>query len=113
MRPLLYFILILTTGAIAHAHAFIDHTEPRVGSTVSIPPAHVKLWMTEDLEPAFSQMQVFDAKGAEIDRKDTVVSGATMAVSLPKTGPGIYLVKWKAVATDTHQTSGTFSFTIQ
>ncbi len=70
-------------------------------------------WMTEELDTAFSKLQVFDAHGTEIDKKDIDVSGATMTVSLPKLGPGIYRVSWKAVATDTHKTSGTFSFTVQ
>lgn len=113
MRNLFIPILVLATGAIARAHAFIDHTQPRVGSIVHQPPAEVKLWMTEDLEPSFSKVEVFNPQGAEVDKKNTAVSGATMKVSLPTLPPGTYLVKWKAVATDTHKTSGTFNFTLQ
>jgi hypothetical protein len=40
--------------------------------------------MTEGLEPAFSKLQVFDAKGTEVGKKDTKVNGSTMKVSLPK-----------------------------
>jgi methionine-rich copper-binding protein CopC len=69
--------------------------------------------MTEDLEPAFTKLQVFDAQNHEVDKKDAKISGATMTVSLPKLAPGIYLVKWSAVATDTHHTNGTFNFTVQ
>ena len=112
MRNLLFFILIFATGAAARAHAFLDHADPRVGSTVAA-PGRVELWMTEDLEPAFTTLRVFDSQGHEIDRKDATISGATMIVSLPPLGPGTYLVKWKAVATDTHITSGTFKFTVQ
>ena len=59
------------------------------------------------------RLQVFDAKGIEVDKKDTRVNGATMAVSLQKLSAGTYHVAWQAVATDTHKTSGTFDFTIQ
>jgi methionine-rich copper-binding protein CopC len=69
--------------------------------------------MTEELEPAFSYVQVFDGFHHQVDRKDDKISGSTMTVSLPKLAAGTYLVKWKAVATDTHHTSGTFTFTVR
>jgi methionine-rich copper-binding protein CopC len=111
-RLLLLAVLALATGSVARAHAFLDHADPRVGSTVAAPD-HVELWMTEGLEPAFTKVQVFDAQGREVDRKDARISGTTMLVSLPRLAPGDYLVKWKAVATDTHRTSGTFPFTVK
>jgi methionine-rich copper-binding protein CopC len=103
--------LVFTWAERAQAHAFLDHAEPRVGSTVAS-PSLVELWMTEDLEPIFSTVQVFDAQGREVDEKDLKIRGATMVVSLPKLEAGTFLVKWKAVATDTHRTSGTFNFTV-
>ena len=110
-RFLIPFFLLGVTS-LARAHAFLDHAEPRVGSTVAAPD-HVELWMTEDLEPAFTKVKVFDSQNQEIDKKDTRISGATMTVSLPKLAPGTYLVKWSAVAVDTHHTTGTFSFTVK
>jgi hypothetical protein len=112
MRLLLIVILTVSATSLGRAHAFLDHADPRVGSTVAA-PSQVELWMTEDLEPAFTRIQVFDSQGGEVDKKDAKISGATMIVSLPKLGPGTYLVKWKAVATDTHKTTGTFKFTVQ
>jgi methionine-rich copper-binding protein CopC len=113
MRNILTLIFGLAGMSLAQAHAFLDHAAPRVGSTSSQSPPEVTLWMTEELEPAFSRVQVFDAKGTEVDRKDDKVSAATMSVSVPKLTPGTYLVKWKAVATDTHRTAGTFKFTVE
>jgi methionine-rich copper-binding protein CopC len=97
----------------AEAHAFLDYADPKVGSTIHDPPSQVTVWMTENLEPAFSGLQVFDAKGTEVDKKDTRVNGATMAVSVQTLSAGTYHVAWQAIATDTHKTSGTFDFTIQ
>lgn len=97
----------------AEAHAFLDRADPKVGSTLHEPPSQVTVWMTEALEPAFSRLQVFDAKGVEVDKKDTRVNGATMVVSLQKLPAGTYHVSWQVVAVDTHKTSGTFDFTIQ
>jgi methionine-rich copper-binding protein CopC len=95
----------------AGAHAFLDHAEPRVGSTVPA-PSQVKIWFTEELEGAFSKIQVFDANGKEVDSGKSKVDAAVMTVSLPHLPPGQYKVKWSAVATDTHHTTGTFGFKI-
>jgi methionine-rich copper-binding protein CopC len=108
------FLLIFSLGLLsrAQAHAFLDHAMPRVGST-GPSPATVKLWMTEELEPAFCRIQVLDGSGHEVDRHDAKISGATMTLSLPALAPGTYKVAWKAIATDTHKTTGTFTFTVQ
>jgi copper resistance protein C len=112
-----HFIIVLIFSfvfvRVAEAHAFLNHADPKVGSTLLDPPSEVTVWMTENLEAAFSRLQVFDAKGVEIDKKDTRVNGATMTVSLQKLTAGTHHVSWQAVATDTHKTSGTFDFTIQ
>jgi hypothetical protein len=112
IRPILILTLSLTSISMAEAHAFLDHADPKVGSTVS-PPSQVKVFMTEELEGAFSKLEVFDAKGAEVDKKDIKVSDATMTVSVPTLPAGTYKVKWSAVAVDTHHTTGTFTFTVQ
>jgi methionine-rich copper-binding protein CopC len=110
----LVFMLAATT--LAQAHAFLDHSDPKVGSTVTGSPAQVKIWFTEELEGAFSKIQVFDAGGKEIDKKDSKVDGsdkALMAVSVPTLAPATYKVRWIAVAVDTHHTSGSFEFTVK
>jgi methionine-rich copper-binding protein CopC len=109
--PLLVLLFPLTMRP-AQAHAFLDHADPRVGSTVAS-PSQVKVFMTEELEGAFSKLKVFDQKGTEIDKKDVSVNGATMTVSVPTLAPGTYKVAWSAVAVDTHHTTGTFTFTVR
>ena len=108
--------LLLLTGHLACAHAFLDHALPRVGSASPHSPPEVKIWFTEELEGAFSRIQVFNTTGAEVDRKDSRVDSsqkAVMTVSLPPLAPGDYKVRWSAVATDTHHTMGTFQFTVK
>lgn len=112
MRTLLTVVFTLASISLAQAHAFLDHAEPKVGSTVAA-PSLVKVFMTEELEAAFSKLQVFDAKGTEVDRKDVQISDATMTVSVPSLPPGKYKVAWSAVAVDTHHTTGTFTFTVR
>ena len=109
-------IFALAATSLAQAHAFLDHAQPRVGSTVSEPPPRVKIWFTEELEGAFSKIKVYDAGKQEIDKKDVKVDPsdkAVMTVSLPKLGPGIYKVEWSAVAVDTHHTTGTYTFEVK
>ena len=113
MKRILYVTMLgLALLSRAQAHAFLDHALPRVGSTGPA-PATVRLWMTEDLEPAFCRVQVLDRTGREVDRRDATIAGSTMTVSLPSVPAGTYQVIWKAVATDTHRTTGTFTFTVR
>ena len=56
-------------NAAAHAHAFLDHASPLVGSTVASAPREVSLTFTQNLETAFSSVQVTDANGARVAKK--------------------------------------------
>jgi copper resistance protein C len=113
--------LLLTAGALllliqgSWAHAFVDHAEPAVGSQIHGAPARVEIWFTEKLEPALSKIQVFDASGQEVDKRDVKIdqsNPALLTVSLPELKPGKYKVLWHAVSVDTHVTTGNFTFEI-
>lgn len=102
-------------AALAHAHAFLDHAEPRVGTTVRSPPAEMKLWFTQELEPAFSTAKVLNAAGARVDKADARVDAADrslLRLSLQPLGPGVYTVIWRVVSVDTHVSAGDFVFTV-
>jgi methionine-rich copper-binding protein CopC len=106
-------ILLLVQGS--WAHAFVDHTEPAVGSQTHGSPAQAKIWFTEKLEPALSKIQVFDTSGLEVDRRDVKIdqsNAALLTVSLPELKPGKYKVVWRAVSVDTHITTGNFTFEV-
>jgi methionine-rich copper-binding protein CopC len=96
----------------AHAHAFLDHASPLVGSTVAAAPPEVALTFTQNLEAAFSSVQVTDARGVRVDQGKTEISGNTMRVGLKASGPGRYQVHWHVLSVDTHKTEGNFSFTV-
>src|SRR5271165_7288958 len=64
-------LLLLIQGS--WAHAFVDHTEPAVGSQIHGAPTQVKIWFTEKLEPALSKIQVFDISGLEVDKRDVKI----------------------------------------
>jgi methionine-rich copper-binding protein CopC len=107
--------LVALTAPGAGAHAFLDHAEPRVGSTVKSAPGAVKLWFTGAIEPAYSRVEVRDAAGQRVDRNDVSVDPASrvsMQVSLPALPPGRYKVVWHVLSIDTHVTDGDFTFKI-
>jgi methionine-rich copper-binding protein CopC len=86
-----------------------------VGSTVHALPSQVKLWFTQELEPAFSTAQVSDSSGKRIDLGDGRVDGTDrtlLSVSLPSLAPGKYRVSWRVLSVDTHATEGDFSFDV-
>jgi methionine-rich copper-binding protein CopC len=112
MRKILLVLgLLLLGNAAAHAHAFLDHANPRVGSTVRTAPREVTLWFTQKLEPSFSSAQVHDASGARVDQGASV-SGMQMHVPVRALSPGTYRVRWKVLSVDTHTTEGSFTFRV-
>jgi methionine-rich copper-binding protein CopC len=96
----------------ASAHAFLDHAEPRVGSTVPTAPRELLLSFTQDLEPAFSSAEVRDANGNRVDQGKAKISGSVMHLGLKALSPGSYKVQWRALSVDTHTTEGSFSFRV-
>jgi copper resistance protein C len=94
----------------ADAHAFLDHAEPRVGSTVPTAPRELFLTYTQNLEPAFSTVQVSDANGNRVDLGKPSIAADVMRVGLKQLPPGTYKVHWQVLSVDTHTTEGNFSF---
>ncbi len=102
--------------AAALAHAFPDHSDPKVGSTVAGSPSQVRIWFDSDLEPAFSDLMVHNMDGKMVDKRDVHVDASDrklLVVSVPPLPPGAYLVIWNVVARDGHRTQGQFTFTIK
>ncbi len=107
--------LLLVSSSLVWAHAFPDHSEPRVGSAVKTPPVQVKMWFDSELEPLFSTIEVFDAHQNKVDKGDGRVNPndhTLLEVTLPPLTPGTYSVSWRVVAHDGHPTEGRFPFTV-
>ena len=114
-RSFLALAFLLLGASFADAHAFLDHAEPKVGSVIHVAPDVVKVWFTQKLVAAFSDLQVFDEVGKEVDKHDKKLDKsdeALLSVSVPALKPGKYKVVWKAVSVDTHVTHGDFTFEI-
>jgi methionine-rich copper-binding protein CopC len=105
-------LLAFMAAHVAHAHAFLDHAEPRVGSKTSTAPKEVALFFTQNLEAAFSSVEVSDANGARVDQGKAKISASTMRVGVKPLPPGTYKVRWHVLSKDTHTSEGNFSFTV-
>lgn len=98
----------------ALAHAMLERANPPVGSARATAPREVVLRFTEELEPAFSQIEVRNAGG------DVVSSGKArigadrneLRVALKPLPTGNYKVIWRVLSVDTHRTQGDFSFRV-
>ena len=113
---ILGLLLIVVAGsAKLEAHAFLERAEPAVGSTVQTSPSEVRVLFTENIEPALSTVQVFDASGKEVDKRDMHLdrlNHALLRISFPRLEAGTYKVVWRVVSVDTHVTNGSFSFRV-
>ncbi len=113
MRMLTFTISVLLTvlvGTAARAHAFLDHAEPRVGSTVPTAPHEISLTYSQNLEAAFSSVEVSDINGKRVDLGKPSISASVMRVGVKPLPPGTYRVRWHVLSVDTHTTEGSFTF---
>src|ERR1700757_4603317 len=93
-----FFLILLVESARLEAHAFLQRAEPSVGSTVQTSPPEVRIRFTENIEPAFSSIQVFDSSGKQVDKRDVHLDSSDQAllhVSVPRLGVGTYKVVWR------------------
>ena len=109
-----------TSGAglipFASAHALLVHSDPAAHAVLQELPSHVRLWFSEDVNPATSHAVVVDPANREVDNHDSHVSSSDpteMDVSLPLLPAGTYVVAWQTQsADDGHVTAGSFYFQI-
>jgi methionine-rich copper-binding protein CopC len=114
-RVVILFLILMAASTRLKAHAFLKDADPGVGSTIQTSPSEVRIRFTENIEPAVSSIQVFDASGKEVDKRDLHLDRsdhALLHVSLPLLGAGIYKVVWRVVSVDTHVTNGNFTFRV-
>jgi methionine-rich copper-binding protein CopC len=116
MAAALAFAGLFIAPAVVQAHAFLDHSDPAVGSTVPNAPGVIHLWFTQELEPAFSSVTVTDKSGASMNNGPAVIDPANSSeldVKLNQLAPGTYTVKWHVLSVDTHTTEGDFVFHVR
>jgi copper transport protein len=107
--------LMLAPGRVS-AHAFLDRSDPAANAVIPGPPAEVRLWFTEPLEPDYSSAELFDANGTKVTTPSSRIGDdpKQLILPLPEDLPtGTYTVQWRNVSTaDGHPQSGYLPFTI-
>ncbi|MEO8956880.1 MAG: copper resistance protein CopC, partial [Ktedonobacteraceae bacterium] len=111
---LMAFLLPLT----ASAHAILLRSDPAQDAELSVAPQQVRMWFSEDLNPAFSTAVVVNQRNQRVDKADAHVTSTDpreMDVSLsPNLPPAVYVVVWRTdSADDGHILRGSFLFTIK
>ena len=114
-RIVLVCSILLASVSTTFAHAFLDHSDPGVGSTVNLPPQQIRIWFTEALDPSSSSITVTDKTGLQVGQGKAAVNAKDpmlLEITLLPLAPGKYRVTWRAVTVTTHRTDGGFTFTI-
>ena len=115
MRILMILAFLLAATGVAFPHAHLDQASPAPGSTVGQPPKEIALTFTNELEPAFSSIDVRDEKGASVQSGKATVdkrNRTQLRVPLKPLPPGTYKVIWRVLSVDTHRSQGNFTFRI-
>ncbi len=115
MRIIISLGFLVAAVGIALAHAQLDHASPLVGSTLPQAPKEVALTFTNELEPAFSSIDVRNEKGVSVQSGKSTVdknNRTLLRVPLKPLPPGTYKVIWRVLSVDTHRTQGDFTFRV-
>ncbi len=109
--------LVFIFPAVASAHAILLRSDPAKDAVLNTPPQQVRMWFSEDLNPAFTTAVVVNANNKQVDRHDAHVSPndtKEMDVSLTSNlPPAVYIVIYRTdSADDGHILRGSFIFTV-
>ena len=106
--------VLVSDSAFAHAH--LQKATPAVGGTVAA-ASEIRLEFSEGVEAGLTSVTLAKVGGGAIALGQARTEGANRSVFVvPIAAPlatGDYAVHWHAVAVDTHQTQGDFTFTIK
>jgi copper transport protein len=112
------FLMLLASG-VASAHALLARSDPASGAILDPDkvPNQLRLWFTEEINPALTKAVVVDKNNKEVDKKDSHVNPSDpreLDTSLQPLPPGFYVVIWKSVsAEDGHSVGGNFLFRVR
>ena len=109
--------LLLALPGVSLAHAILLRSDPAKDAVLPVAPDQVRMWFSEDLNPALSTAVVVNGANTHVDMGDAHVSlsdPTEMDVSLkPNLPPAAYVVVWRTDSTeDGHVLVGSFLFTV-
>ncbi|WP_405424049.1 copper homeostasis periplasmic binding protein CopC [Pantoea stewartii] len=106
----------LAFSPLALAHAHLTSSLPAAKAEISPAPQQITLNFTEDVEPAFSGVEVVDAQhktiAGKISRDKARHNQLRVNFAQPLT-QGAYQVNWHVLSVDGHKTNGNYTFTVK
>ena len=116
----LVFALALSVAAFsqqASAHAHLKNQYPAANASVEASPQALTLTFSEDIEPAFSGVEIVDGNQkviplAEAERAPRQHNQLIAPLQQPLTS-GRYQVNWHVLSVDGHKTQGNYAFSVK
>lgn len=109
-------LILLASSFNAFAHAQYERSDPGRRAIIARSPQVIKIWFSEQLEPAYSTIVVKDSEGlsmtenlATLDSDDSKL----LILKLPTLAPGKYTVFYKVLSVDGHVVDAKFNFKIK
>lgn len=110
------FIASLIVVNAVFAHANLESSEPAANAALESPPKEIRLWFTEPLEAEFSQINLRDSQGNQVETLPSQMDPNDpyqMFLRLDDLADGVYTVSWRVLSTaDGHSTQGSFPISI-
>ncbi|MCU5775875.1 CopC domain-containing protein YobA [Erwiniaceae bacterium BAC15a-03b] len=108
-------VLAFSPSVLAHAH--LKNQYPAANAHVDASPQALTLTFSEDIEPAFSGLEIAGANNQPLPLAKAQRNGAQknqLIVPLEKPLPGgTYQVKWHVLSVDGHKTKGNYRFSVK
>ena len=107
-------LLVIGTAAVLSAHAKVEKSEPRSGTTLTAAPKQIQLWFNEEIDAAVSKIELTGGAGKvalapiQATGKKSVTAAITGTVA-----DGAYTVAWQTAGDDGHVVKGNFTFTVK
>jgi methionine-rich copper-binding protein CopC len=106
--------LAIALVAVAHAHMKVEKTDPAEGATLSAPPPHVQLFLTQKPDLKVTKIELAGAGGkVALGPAHMMGEKTVMAAVSGKMADGKYTVSWQTAGDDGHVQKGTFAFTVK
>ncbi|WP_409451108.1 CopC domain-containing protein YobA [Erwinia sp.] len=120
MRRSMIFALALSAAAFSQqvsAHAHLKSQYPAANASVEASPQALTLTFSEDIEPAFSGVEVTTNQQqavplSEAERAPRQHNQLIVPLAKPLSS-GQYQVSWHVLSVDGHKTKGTYTFSVK
>jgi methionine-rich copper-binding protein CopC len=108
---------VLALAGAVGAHPHPKTTSPAANAVLAASPSEIRIDFNEGVVLAFSGIALSDKNGKPVDLGAAhLQAGDNTKLAAPvkaRLGAGTYTVAWHAVGTDTHHTSGHYSFSVK